>query len=108
MNVGKLVCTTSTALVAPGRSSGPRKVNPTTLPLASQSMQIWAPTKDSSGVTKRDAPPASVTVPFECGPVEFAAAASCLKHTVHGDVNLVSFQEVLSLLEGGGSGRIQR
>ncbi|HLY08839.1 MAG TPA: sugar kinase [Planctomycetota bacterium] len=40
--------------------------------------------------------------------VEFSAAASCLKHTVHGDVTLVSFQEVLTLLEGGGSGRIQR
>ena len=40
--------------------------------------------------------------------VEFAAAASCLKHSIHGDVNLVSFDEVLALMEGDGSGRIQR
>jgi 2-dehydro-3-deoxygluconokinase len=40
--------------------------------------------------------------------VEFAAAASCLKHTVHGDFNLVSHEEVLSLMGGEVSGRIQR
>ncbi len=40
--------------------------------------------------------------------VEFAAAASCLKHTIHGDFNLVSFDEVLALMEGDASGRIQR
>jgi 2-dehydro-3-deoxygluconokinase len=40
--------------------------------------------------------------------VEFAAAASCLKHSIHGDFNLVSFDEVMELVRGGGSGRIQR
>ena len=40
--------------------------------------------------------------------VEFAAAAGCLKHSVHGDFNLVSFDEIQALLAGGGSGRIQR
>ncbi|OHB55535.1 MAG: 2-dehydro-3-deoxygluconokinase [Planctomycetes bacterium GWF2_42_9] len=40
--------------------------------------------------------------------VEFAAAASCLKHTIHGDFNLVSFDEVLALMKGDASGRIQR
>jgi 2-dehydro-3-deoxygluconokinase len=40
--------------------------------------------------------------------VEFAAAASCLKHTIHGDFNLVSFDETLALMNGDGSGRIQR
>jgi 2-dehydro-3-deoxygluconokinase len=40
--------------------------------------------------------------------VEFAAAASCLKHSIHGDFNLVSRDEVLALVKGGGSGRIQR
>ena len=40
--------------------------------------------------------------------VDFAAAASCLKHSIHGDFNLVSRDEVLALLKGGGSGRIQR
>ncbi len=40
--------------------------------------------------------------------IEFAAAASCLKHTVEGDFNLVSVKEVLTLMEGDGSGRVQR
>lgn len=40
--------------------------------------------------------------------LEFATAASCLKHTIHGDFNLVSIEEVASLLQGDRSGRIQR
>jgi 2-dehydro-3-deoxygluconokinase len=40
--------------------------------------------------------------------VEFAAAASCLKHSIHGDFNHVTCDEVLALVKGGGSGRIQR
>jgi 2-dehydro-3-deoxygluconokinase len=40
--------------------------------------------------------------------VEFAAAASCLKHSVHGDFNHVSREEVLALVGGATSGRIQR
>jgi 2-dehydro-3-deoxygluconokinase len=40
--------------------------------------------------------------------VEFAAAASCLKHSIHGDLNLVSREEVLALMGGEASGRIQR
>ena len=40
--------------------------------------------------------------------VSFAAAASCLKHSIHGDFNHVSLQEVEALLQGGGGGRIQR
>jgi len=40
--------------------------------------------------------------------VEFAAAASCLKHSIHGDVNQVSKEEVMALMDGDGSGRIQR
>ena len=40
--------------------------------------------------------------------VEFAAAASCLKHSIHGDFNQVSREEVMALVRGGGSGRIQR
>jgi 2-dehydro-3-deoxygluconokinase len=40
--------------------------------------------------------------------VEFAAAASCLKHSIHGDFNQVTKEEVMALLKGGGSGRIQR
>jgi len=40
--------------------------------------------------------------------LEFAAAASCLKHSIEGDYNLVSVQEVLTLMNGDGSGRVQR
>jgi 2-dehydro-3-deoxygluconokinase len=40
--------------------------------------------------------------------LEFAAAASCLKHSISGDMNLCSVAEVQQLLAGGGSGRIQR
>ena len=40
--------------------------------------------------------------------LEFAAAASCLKHSIPGDFNLVSEKEVFDLLGGDASGRIQR
>ncbi|HBG02302.1 MAG TPA: 2-dehydro-3-deoxygluconokinase, partial [Firmicutes bacterium] len=40
--------------------------------------------------------------------LEFAVAASCLKHTVHGDFNLVSAEEVKLLAQGDASGRVQR
>ncbi len=38
----------------------------------------------------------------------FAVAASCLKHSIPGDINLTTVEEVRSLLSGGTSGRIQR
>ena len=40
--------------------------------------------------------------------IDFAAAAACLKHSVPGDFNLVSREEVEQLLTGGQSGRVQR
>ena len=40
--------------------------------------------------------------------IEFAAAASCLKHTIEHDFNLVSVKEVETLMNGNGSGRVQR
>lgn len=40
--------------------------------------------------------------------LEFAVAASCLKHSIDGDWNLISKSEVLSLMAGDGSGRVQR
>lgn len=40
--------------------------------------------------------------------IEFAAAASCLKHTIEHDFNLVSVSEVETLAGGNGSGRVQR
>ena len=40
--------------------------------------------------------------------VEFAAAASALKHTIFGDYNRVSVSDVLTLAGGDGSGRVQR
>jgi 2-dehydro-3-deoxygluconokinase len=40
--------------------------------------------------------------------LDFAAAASCLKHTVYGDFNQVSVEEVEKLMEGDASGRVSR
>lgn len=40
--------------------------------------------------------------------INFAVAASCLKHTIEHDFNLVSVQEVQNLAQGNSSGRIQR
>ncbi len=40
--------------------------------------------------------------------IEFAVAASCLKHTIEGDYNMVSLAEVQNLAGGDGSGRVQR
>lgn len=40
--------------------------------------------------------------------LDFAVAASCLKHTIDGDFNLVSVEEVNNLVDGNGSGRINR
>ncbi len=40
--------------------------------------------------------------------LEFAVAASCLKHTIPGDMNRSTVQEVEQLLREGGSGRISR
>jgi len=40
--------------------------------------------------------------------LEFAVAASALKHTVPGDFNLVSKEEVETLVGGDASGRVQR
>lgn len=40
--------------------------------------------------------------------LEFAVAASCLKHTIQGDFNRVSKAEVLHLMGGDASGRVQR
>ncbi len=40
--------------------------------------------------------------------LEFAAAASCLKHSIPGDFNRCSVAEVEALKVGGGAGRIQR
>ena len=49
---------------------------------------------------------------IELGPakeaLEFAVAASCLKHSIPGDFNRFSTQEVQSLIKEGGSGRVQR
>ena len=42
------------------------------------------------------------------GIIEFAVAASCLKHSIEGDYNMVSVAEVESLAGGNASGRVQR
>ena len=40
--------------------------------------------------------------------LEFAAAASCLKHTIYGDFNQVTVEEVEKLMKGDASGRVAR
>lgn len=40
--------------------------------------------------------------------LDFAVAASCLKHTIYGDYNLVTVPEVETLMKGDGSGRVKR
>lgn len=42
------------------------------------------------------------------GALEYAVAASCLKHTIEGDFNRMSVDEVTALAGGDGSGRVQR
>jgi len=44
----------------------------------------------------------------EAKALEFAVAASALKHSIPGDLNLVSREEVERLAAGDGSGRVQR
>ena len=40
--------------------------------------------------------------------LEYAVAASCLKHTISGDYNRVTVAEVTALMKGSGSGRVER
>ncbi|NLZ69437.1 MAG: sugar kinase, partial [Spirochaetales bacterium] len=40
--------------------------------------------------------------------INFAVAASCLKHSIEGDFNLTRLSEVEALAKGDGSGRVQR
>lgn len=40
--------------------------------------------------------------------IDFAAAASCLKQTIPGDINLVGYDEVMALVKGDASGRVRR
>ena len=49
-----------------------------------------------------------LTKPTQGEALEFAVAASALKHTVNGDFNLVSAAEVESLAGGSANGRVQR
>ena len=46
---------------------------------------------------------------FDCQKtIEFAVGASCLKHSIEGDYNVVSIDEVNNLIKGDASGRVQR
>jgi 2-dehydro-3-deoxygluconokinase len=40
--------------------------------------------------------------------IAFAVAASCLKHSIQGDFNYVTREEVVALMQGNASGRVQR
>ncbi len=44
----------------------------------------------------------------EARALDFATAASCLKHTIYGDFNRVTVQEVETLMAGDASGRVNR
>jgi 2-dehydro-3-deoxygluconokinase len=47
-------------------------------------------------------------LPVHQDALEFAVAASCLKHSIPGDFSRSTVDEVNALLKGGGSGRVQR
>ena len=47
-------------------------------------------------------------LPTHAEALEFAVAASCLKHSISGDFHRCSVDEVEALLKSGGSGRVQR
>ena len=49
-----------------------------------------------------------LTKPTQGEALEFAVAASALKHTVYDDFNLMTADEVESLVQGNASGRVQR
>jgi 2-dehydro-3-deoxygluconokinase len=49
-----------------------------------------------------------MTLPARQDALEFAVAASCLKHTISGDFSRSTAAEVNGLLKEGGSGRVQR
>jgi 2-dehydro-3-deoxygluconokinase len=40
--------------------------------------------------------------------LDFAVSASCLKHSIFGDFNLVTVAEVEKLMQGDASGRVSR
>lgn len=49
-----------------------------------------------------------LNLPSALEALEFAVAASCLKHSIPGDFARLTAEEVRGLLKGGGSGRVQR
>src|SRR5258706_70582 len=49
-----------------------------------------------------------LNLPTHQDALEFAVAASCLKHSIPGDFNRCTREEVEQLVRGGGSGRVQR
>jgi 2-dehydro-3-deoxygluconokinase len=49
-----------------------------------------------------------LNLPSHQDALEFAVAASALKHSIPGDFNRFTREEVEQLVKGGGSGRVQR
>jgi 2-dehydro-3-deoxygluconokinase len=49
-----------------------------------------------------------LNLPTHADALEFAVAASCLKHSIPGDFSRLSREEVEQLIQSGGSGRVQR
>ncbi|HEY3340840.1 MAG TPA: carbohydrate kinase family protein, partial [Anaerolineae bacterium] len=48
------------------------------------------------------------TYPEKQKALDFAVAASCLKHSIMGDFNMVTVSEVEKLMKGDASGRVSR
>jgi 2-dehydro-3-deoxygluconokinase len=49
-----------------------------------------------------------LNLPTHAAALEFAVAASCLKHSIPGDFSRLNREEVEQLIKSGGSGRVQR
>ena len=60
------------------------------------------------GLENRDKTHDQVTKDSAYAALEYGVAASALKHTIPGDMNLVTRAEVDNLVGGDGSGRVQR
>jgi len=50
----------------------------------------------------------TITLEDDQKALDYAVAASCLKHTIKGDANLVTIPEIEKLMGGDASGRVAR
>jgi len=83
-----------------------RHASPNTIPKPPIVFKVFLHPKALIIITLRLQSPAPIYVPAAA--IEFAVAASSLKHTIKGDVNLATIEEVEKLMSGDGSGRVSR